>query len=1082
MNFDANTWKEKANSAYQGAAQFLKEIRDKGLPLATYSAVATMSIWPVVEAAVQTGQIFPVVGALYTLAGGVGANLLAEQLSRWKDRTEQTGQTPTLIEVRTWLAKTVAENTDLQETLDTIITNLNALPQIEAALPAADREWFAQTLRAELAQLGNAPHYEAVQWGGGSLVQGDHNVVAGEGGMALKGNVEGDLLMPGANKAVHPRPETEAEAKENTLQALKQRYLASLAHQCNILPLAALGQEEGGQSGEGQTLGLDDLYVDLDTTGRARLTEAEKKQEKYRSRAMGDERPLSALEVITQDKFVVILGDPGSGKSTFVRQVARKTAQLTLGQAPDGWHLAGFPLLITLRDLAARLRPLNLDGLSEAGQKQKLVAAIEDQWRADMTTLRAAGLGERLDEALSRETLLLIFDGLDEAPEDLRPRVRLAVQAATEAYPALERVIVTCRVRSYGGAAMLPTFKSHTLADFDRDKVRQFVAAWYTAQSRAIDQTRIDDQIRDLQSAALSNDLRELSANPMLLTTMAIIHQRDVGLPRERVRLYDKAIEILLNRWQRRKGQAASEALQDLLGDDRKLRLIMERLAYEAHQTQAGAGSEARMKRLEILGLLEERAYLGDISLANDFLNYVDQRAGILVGQGGGEGDDRPPTYDFPHRAFQEYLAGCYLVTGRSIHRTYWEKVAEGDYWYLAARLGAEELYFNRRNEQTLLDLAYALCPAAEPASPTDWRAALWSGHMAAILGAPAIRADAQKAGSDAAYLKRLIPRLVQTLTGHILGPIERSEAGQALAHLGDPRPGVGLLPDGLPDIEWCEVPAGAFLMGSEEQPRGWPVKETPQHQVTLPAYQISRYPVTNAQYAAFVQDGGYQNDSYWAEAQAQGYWQTGSFKGDLDDQPRSKPYDFGLPYTLANHPVVGVSWYEALAYCRWLTERLAASSAEQLRAAGLIEAGAVVRLPGEREWEKAARGTDGQTYPWGEEITPEHANYDQTGVGATSAVGCFPAGQSPFGCEDMAGNVWEWCQTKWQDSYEDYADDPSDDDNDNEGTARRVLRGGAFANSEDYVRCASRDRYSPNLRYMSIGFRLVLSPFTSGL
>jgi formylglycine-generating enzyme required for sulfatase activity len=310
---------------------------------------------------------------------------------------------------------------------------------------------------------------------------------------------------------------------------------------------------------------------------------------------------------------------------------------------------------------------------------------------------------------------------------------------------------------------------------------------------------------------------------------------------------------------------------------------------------------------------------------------------------------------------------------------------------------------------------------------------------------------------------------LVKTLAAdYAVKPALRAAAGDALSQLGDPRPGVGLRADGLPDIAWREAPAGPFLMGSDPaKDRNATNDEQPQHEVTLPAYAISRYPVTNAQYEAFVADGGYTGE--WRHCWTNTGWNN---KGD-----QFKPRKAGGVFDLPNHPVVMVSWYEAVAFCNWLTEILRLDENSSSSAVHRIASNQIIRLPSEREWEKAARGTDGRTYPWGEEITPQHANYNQTGIGATSAAGCFPAGQSLYGCEEMAGNVWEWCQTKWQDSYEDYKDD-----NDNEGNARRVLRGGAFRDSEDGVRCAVRGHYDPFDGYGGGGFRLVLSPFTSGL
>jgi formylglycine-generating enzyme required for sulfatase activity len=136
------------------------------------------------------------------------------------------------------------------------------------------------------------------------------------------------------------------------------------------------------------------------------------------------------------------------------------------------------------------------------------------------------------------------------------------------------------------------------------------------------------------------------------------------------------------------------------------------------------------------------------------------------------------------------------------------------------------------------------------------------------------------------------------------------------------------------------------------------------------------------------------------------------------------------------------------------------------------LEPGAFrVQLPSEPQWEKAARGGDGRIYPWGDGPDPERASYSDTGIGATSAVGCFPGGASPYWVEDLSGNVWEWCRTKWKDNYEDY-----EDDNDLRGDDLRVVRGGAFLSSTGGVRCAVRSRDDPYSRNSYLGFRLVAS------
>ena len=173
------------------------------------------------------------------------------------------------------------------------------------------------------------------------------------------------------------------------------------------------------------------------------------------------------------------------------------------------------------------------------------------------------------------------------------------------------------------------------------------------------------------------------------------------------------------------------------------------------------------------------------------------------------------------------------------------------------------------------------------------------------------------------------------------------------------------------------------------------------------------------------------------------------------------------------NHPVVFVSWYDALAYCEWLTRCLREwdGTPEPLKTL-LRNKQWCITLPSEAEWEKAARGTDGRRYPWGNEPDPDRANYSETGINATSAVGCFPGGASPCGLEDMSGNVWEWTRSP----YQPYPFDPANDRADLERDALWVMRGGSFADTERNVRAAIRGGADPGARRAFIGFRVVLT------
>lgn len=247
---------------------------------------------------------------------------------------------------------------------------------------------------------------------------------------------------------------------------------------------------------------------------------------------------------------------------------------------------------------------------------------------------------------------------------------------------------------------------------------------------------------------------------------------------------------------------------------------------------------------------------------------------------------------------------------------------------------------------------------------------------------------------------------------------------------------------------------------------------EKPQHELDLPYdYWLAKYPVTVAQYRAFVDASGYET--------------------------RAKDSLRGVP----NHPVVNVTWYDALKYCDWLNGQLK-KWAKQVKDEKPITEGGVlssfvlglssgalqVTLPSEAEWEKAARGPstgseDGRNYPWGENPDPNLANYAETGIGGTSPVGAFPGGASPYGLLDMSGNVWEWTRSLWGKDFSKpdfkypYQPGKKYEDTNADRNIYRHLRGGSFLSSVDTLRCAARSLNFPDLWDWLDGFRVMVSP-----
>ncbi len=302
-------------------------------------------------------------------------------------------------------------------------------------------------------------------------------------------------------------------------------------------------------------------------------------------------------------------------------------------------------------------------------------------------------------------------------------------------------------------------------------------------------------------------------------------------------------------------------------------------------------------------------------------------------------------------------------------------------------------------------------------------------------LTRPALRQAWVRQGVQAALSRQARALLHQTDAAlALLSPASLMHPGQA-----------GAGPEGcdLPDFAWCDVPAGWFLMGSDpRRDRLAQEEEQPQHRVYLGAFRIARVPVTVRQFAAFVQATGYETD---AEAErSERCWQ----------RPHGPAGSLARAHDA--HPVTCVSWHDAQAFCRW----------------------AAVRLPSEAEWEKAARGADGRVYPWGDEAPDAgHANYGAA-VGDTTPVGSYPAGASPHGALDMAGNVWEWTASLWGSLARGYYRYPYDPDDGREAAdapdqVLRIVRGGSFRDSPGQIRCAFRDWRYPFYRSEAIGFRV---------
>ena len=280
-------------------------------------------------------------------------------------------------------------------------------------------------------------------------------------------------------------------------------------------------------------------------------------------------------------------------------------------------------------------------------------------------------------------------------------------------------------------------------------------------------------------------------------------------------------------------------------------------------------------------------------------------------------------------------------------------------------------------------------------------------------------------------------------------------------------------------------IPEGPFLMGSTKEDIDTLLKldqniefgrldnEMPQREVFLSAYYIDKYPVTNTKYKIFIESGGYTQKSLWSNAGWEYVTQTNPLENnDLDNILNGEP----------DCPVVNVSWYESEAFAKWAGKR----------------------LPTEAEWEKAARGTDGRIYPWGNEYDKTRLNCAENKIEKPTSVTKYPQGQSVHGCFDMSGNVWEWASDWYDSQYYRHAQnkDPQGPEIAEENpnfwrpeevgisiyelkpsptggslSGCKVLRGGSWNGSGIiHIRCSNRDYDEPTYKNDTIGFRCAMS------
>jgi formylglycine-generating enzyme required for sulfatase activity len=720
----------------------------------------------------------------------------------------------------------------------------------------------------------------------------------------------------------------------------------------------------------------------------------------------------NAVAEILHLRRAVLLGEPGGGKTTTIWKLAAELAAKVLAD-----RAAPIPLLIRLGRWTE----------AEQGLPEFIATQLGD-------------LGAYLKVLLGERRAALLLDGLNELPASQRADKYPQVQRLIKQYPHL-LAVVSCRELDY---TVDLEFDRINITPLDPLRIREFVKRylgetkgeemfWKLAGRVAKDTHgefmrqlggKMDDPERvfwidadlpeDVADAAwgwnyywqrwvrnreIPSSLMALARNPYMLLMLTSVYAEQGKLPENRGELFQLFVQMLLEREHIPTEEQA--ALTDgLMG-----------VAFEMQTRRSGdeeGGALTVLHKTEIGNLLDER------------MLYLAGSASILsVGE----------QVHFTHQLLQEYFAAKYLDSGIKTGYLSATTIWKPDRWWEST---------NWEEAAILLAGLYG----SDCSIVMDWLA-----DANPVLAAQCInRSGANIPDATRARLRdRWLPRLNDLDREPRVHA--RAAVGLALGHIGlDNRRGVGVIRSrhgvALPDINFIEIPGGAFQYGQANDDHA----AEPQRLI-LSTFYISRYPITYAQFQTFLDDPAGYADPHWFEGLA----------ADENDRRMDEQY-----FKFTNHPRDTVNWYQAIAFCRWLSWRWSGGYEVQR-----VNEWAV-RLPTEFEWEKAARGTDGRLFPYGNEFDAEKSNTGETGIYQTTAVGIFPNGASPYSVEEMSGNVWEWCLTNHDNpQFEPQKEKLGDDEN-------RLLRGGSWSFDDVSARAVYRDSFAPGGRSDLLGFRVV--------
>lgn len=876
--------------------------------------------------------------------------------------------------------------------------------------------------------------------------------------------LQGSLSIGGSVRDIYFNTKDETRTDSQSADSFQlQSYLRGVISATSKLLMKGIGNQ--AIQLERDNIDLVDVYVSLRAQNPTKQSDPTERFKNIVLRTYVHRSP-SLISLVCQHQYLYLLGGLGTGKSTLVKFISACLAGEYLGHATANlrrlgqeWSLSWLlPLPIHLSGFASWFLSTHQSWDKDIFWQYISLTPLEGN-----STSFAPELVEVLKHHLVSGGGILLLDGFDEISG-----TQFDEQGFTEVlehviadYPKC-RIVITSRRYAYKKSVWRKmNFVSSSIAPLTNNQIEAFVFNWYLA---AANQDNKEDIRSVIGKAVLLNmeiennkNIADLAKTPILLTMLVQLHDWRGGiLPSRREQVLGNCMNLLFDQWERNRrilnvqgipvleSPSATEWFRTSID---KLLKVFEYLGFDSHCQESYDSKEPFISEAELITAFVTTIDDPDLR-PQRILEFASSRSGLIEPTVDGK------LYSFPHKVFQEYLAARYLSEHEFPDLAVTKFLENPAHWDEVILMVAEKVAGG--TTFAVWALVEALCPISViDIEKADLRSLLLAALMAAkILVATRVYENSPK--RHQLKLEIIRKNLEYGLTTTHFGIKDRHLVGYCLGLIGDQRDGIGLEHGGTPNLKFIQINDESLVsIGQDESPPEIVHSESPKYRTRIPTFKISCFPVTNIQFDAFEQAGGYSSKDLlhcWTK-EGQEWLRQG--------HQRVKP---AHPFELPNHPVCNVNWYEAVAFCNWLTKVLKENC--------ILTDSEAVCLPSEEQWEKGARGTDGRIYPWGNEFHAELCNSIEDGYGKTTAVGIFPAGRSPYTVEDMVGNVWEWCRDVWRSNYTQVVNLSLD------GIHLRPLRGGSYSGFSHDVRCSSRNCSWPNYRSTELGFRVVIEKY----